>query len=132
MVHAASVQELKCCSTYLSELDFPELPGDYVDFLKTSNGYEFNSVEFFGTDIFTAAKSDYQLLDLVTATQDFNEEFAEYLNLGYDLLCIGQKNGDYLTYDPETHRYQVRSHESACTTVWAEYNSFGELFLKEA
>ena len=132
IVRPASAEDLVLCDTDLSDLDYPELPDEYADFLKICGGFAFNSAELYGTDIVTNTETNFQLIDIVTATDDFNDYYVDggYLDLDYPLLCFGQWNGDYFTYDPQTGKYQVRSHE-CIGNIWDEYDSFIEFFMKE-
>ncbi|MDR2954754.1 MAG: YrhA family protein [Prevotella sp.] len=128
----AVAEDLVLCDLDLAELDFPELPDDYANFLKIHGGFAFNSIELYGTDIVTDPETDFQLIDIVTATEDFNDYYIDegYLDIDYPLLCFGRKNGDYFTYDPQINKYQVRSHESI-GDIWEEYDTFDEFFINE-
>ncbi len=126
----ASAEDLVFCDTDLIALDFPELPGEYIDFLKICGGLAFDSMELYGTDIVTDSETDFQLIDIVTATEDFNDYYVDGGSLDDPLLCFGRWNGDYFTYDPQTAKYQVRSHE-CISDIWNEYDTFEEFFRKE-
>jgi len=129
---AATSDDLFLCDCELSNNDYPVLPNDYANFLKIYGGYAFDSVELYGTDEVTDDEEDFTLLDIVSATIDFNSEYVDegYLDIDYYLLCFGRQNGDYFTYDPVTAKYQMRSHE-CITDIWDEYDTFEDFFTEE-
>ena len=132
VVRPCTAEDLAQCDKDLLELEFPQLPDDYADFLKVCGGYAFDSVELYGTDIVSKPNSDFQLIDVVSATEDFNDRYKdEYLEIEYNLLCFGRQNGDYFTYDHHIGKYQVRYHDCACIDVGGEYDSFEDFFVKE-
>jgi hypothetical protein len=128
----ASAKDISRCNADLIHAGFPELPKDYADFLRTHNGFAFDSLELYGTDTVTDSETDFELADIVPATEDFNDCYVneDYLDIDYSLLNFGRWNGDYFTYDPQSGKYQVRSHE-CITDIWDEYDSFASFFEKE-
>lgn len=125
-------EDLILCDIDLSDQDFPEIPCEYADFLKICGGFAFDSLELYGTDIVSDPETGFELTDIVSATEDFNEYYVEegYLEINHPLLCFGRWNGDYFTYDSQTGKYQVRSHE-CISDIWDEYDSFIAFFAKE-
>lgn len=129
----ATDEDLEICNTELRDSDFPEIPEDYAGFLKVCMGFAFNGVELYGPDNITDRETGFTLMDIIEATEDFNEHYVDegYIDIDYPLLCFGRQNGDYFTYDPQTCKYQLRDHEDACNTVWGEYDTFEEFFMAE-
>jgi len=128
----ATPKDINLCNANLDDSGLPELPKDYIKFLKIWGGYAYDGIEFYGTDHVYDPEDDYALIDIVTATDDFNDYYvySDEPWLEDAELCIGRQNGDYFTYNPETKKYQVRSHE-CITDIWDEYDTFEELFMKE-
>jgi len=125
-------KDIKMCNANLKELALPELPKDYIKFLKIWGGYAYDGIELYGTDHVYDPEEDYALIDIVTATEDFNDYYVDSVEpwLEDAELCIGRQNGDYFTYNPEMQKYLVRSHE-CITDIWDEYDTFEELFINE-
>lgn len=125
---------ISMCNADLRECELPELPADYADFLKTHcGGYAFDSVVLYGLDNITGCGINFTVVNIITATEEFNKYYVDggYIDIDHPLLCFGQQNGDYFTYDPNTGKYQLRDHEDACNTVWEEYDTFEEFFAAE-
>jgi hypothetical protein len=82
-------------------------------------------IELYGTDNVFDPEVDFALIDIVTANDDFNDHYVDSDAPAIEdpERCIGRQNGDYFTYNPETKKYQVRSHE-CFTDVWDEYGTF--------
>jgi len=126
---AATADELFSCDCDLRENNFPALPDDYANFLKICGGYAFDGVELYGAKEVTDDDCRFTLIDVVSATESFNDYYIDegYLELDDYVLCIGRKNGDYIVYDPVERKYQVRDHENI-SDIWDEYDSFEEFF----
>ena len=98
----------------------PSLPADYIEFLKICNGYAFNGVYFYSTDMVTDPETDFTLDDIVSIN-DYND----YRDLGNKLI-VGRSDEDLYVYDADNQKYEILDYTSSDTME--EYNSFEELF----
>src|SRR5690606_818519 len=91
------------------------------DFLKHCNGFAFNGVELFGTDIVTDPETGFQLIDIVSYTEQQLEYYDE------ELLYFGCVDDDIYTYNPRSQKYETR--DISGFEVYDEFESFG-MFLE--
>jgi tetratricopeptide (TPR) repeat protein len=134
----ASASGIEACDAKLKRLKLPALPDDYVRFLYLANGFAFNSVELFGTDAVPFPETAFTLADIADESQSFRYSYVDVFGPADDEehirrnpLCVGRMDGDYLLYNPDTRKYQLRSHEMI-TDILGEYGTFEEMFWKEA
>jgi hypothetical protein len=112
----------------LKELALEPLPPGYAEFLKTCNGFSWNSVEFWGTGEASEKGDDsYRLMDTVTMNDDLDSRYAE--NLDAELFYLGRADEDIYVYTTEAKRYEVRSMEEACRETYESFETFMELFM---
>ena len=119
----ATVEDIEWANKELKESGFPELPADYAAFLQQCNGFAFNGVEIFGTDIVTDRDSGYELIDIIT----FNEQQREYYN--ENLLFFGRVDDDVYTYNPQTQKYEAR--DICGFDIWDDYENINDFLDKE-
>lgn len=93
-----------------------ELPVDYVNFLRVTNGFNWNGIFVYATD----------------ATNDFPFDFVE-MNLNYrdvdyfeDLLVFGDGNIDIYTFQISAREYQIRDRVPA-DNINERYGTFDEM-----
>ncbi len=120
IVRPADTKDLAICQKELSEYSMPSLPADYIEFLKICNGYAFNGVYFYSTDMVTDPETDFTLDDIVSIN-DYND----YRDLGNKLI-VGRSDEDLYVYDADNQKYEILDYTSSDTME--EYNSFEELF----
>lgn len=128
VVCPASEEDIKEIIEDLQDNDMPSLPEDYIEFLKNCNGFAFNGVELFGTDIVTDTESGFQLIDIVSFNIEQQSLFEDYL-IDFDLLFFGRVDDDIYTFDVQNSVYQVRDITSF--DVWDEYSDFDDFISTE-
>ncbi len=123
IVRPVTPEDIEWTNKELEKLDLPPIPDDYANFLKHCNGFAFNGVELYGTDIVTDTETDFQLIDIISFSEDKREHFND------QLLYFGRVDDDIFTFNPGTGRYETRDITSF--EVWNEYNNFNEFLEKE-
>jgi hypothetical protein len=124
----ATDEDIEQCKKNLKELGLEALPQGYEDFLKTCNGFSWNSVEFWGTDkVSEKEDSSYSLMDTVTMNDDLDEHYSK--DLETELFYLGRADDDIYVYSTDAKRYEVRTMEEACHEVYESFETFGELFV---
>lgn len=123
VVRPVTAEDIKWANDELEHVNLPAIPSGYVDFLRHCNGFAFNGVELFGTDVVTDPETDFQLIDIIS----FSEENWEHYN--ERLLYFGRVDDDIYTYNPAIEKYEIRDITSF--EVWDQYDNFGEFLEKE-
>jgi hypothetical protein len=123
IVRPATDKDIIWVNNELKNSELPELPLDYVAFLKRCNGFAYNGVEILGTDIVTDLHSNFQLIDIVS----FSENQKDYYD--NNLLYFGRVDDDLFTYNPETTKYEIRDITSF--DIMEEYVSLNDFLEKE-
>ena len=118
----ASIEDIDLCNEDLLEFDFHALPEEYEDFLSMLNGFAWNGIEFFGTDLVTDTETNYTLIDIVT----FNEEMEEYYDTDCYLL-IGRSDEDVYVYNTGNEKYEVL--DRCGKDVMEEHDHFLAFFI---
>jgi hypothetical protein len=126
----ANNYRIKACNRALQRAGLPELPAGYANFLRTANGFAFNTVELRGTERLLFPESDYVMPDIIDLNEELHAEYDdyEYFN-GKALLWFGRDNDDYYAYNTENGMYETHNHEMI-NEVWEEYDSFEEFFVE--
>ena len=117
----ATDPDIEQCQKDLEEMALEPLPDDYIDFLKTTNGFAWNGIEFFSTYRVTDPDSRYTLMDLVS----MNDEFNELYELD-DYVYLGRADDDYYVFDIENENYHIL--ELSSRESMEEFETFEELF----
>jgi ankyrin repeat protein len=137
LMPASNEASIAACNANLKRNRLPEMPDDYAAFLLRTNGFAFNSVELYGTATIRFGDSTFVLNDILTESKTFRYLYVndfgdadDETHIRRNPLCFGRQDGDYYTYNPDTRKYQLRSHESI-TDILGEYDSFEELFWNE-
>lgn len=123
VVSPASDEDINWCQNELLECDLAILPKDYISFLKFCNGFAFNGVEIFGTDIVEDTETGFSLIDIVSFSEEQNEYFET------ELLYFGRVDDDVFAFDPKIKKYQIRDITSM--DVLAEHDLFIDFLEKE-
>lgn len=114
----ASEIDIEKCNKKLGKIGVPQLPSDYVEFLKNCNGMEFNGMQIFGTE-------NNEIVHHTAQNQIYYEHFDEIK----ELLFFGRIDDDLYTYNAKTQKYEARDINGF--DIWDEYESFEEFFSKE-
>lgn len=122
VVRPATTEDIEDANKELAGFGLPPIPSGYAGFLQRCNGFAFNGVEFFGTDIVTDPETGFQLIDIVTFTQEQLDYFEE------GLLYFGRVDDDIFTFNPDTGKYEAR--DISGFEVWEAYDTF-EAFLEK-
>lgn len=120
IVRPATVEDIEWANNELKKSNLPSIPNDYADFLRHCNGFAFNGVEMYGTDNITDNVTNFQLIDIVS----FSEQQSEFYN--DQQLYFGRVDDDIFTFNPAVAKYETRDISSF--EIWDQYNSF-EMFL---
>lgn len=123
IVRAASSKDLAQCQKDMAEIQLAPIPQGYIDFLRNVNGFAFNGIEFYSTDNVTDPESEYTLIDVVTA----NEDFAEYNEDLAHCVLLGRADDDLYVYNTQTQKYEVldfTGHDSM-----EEFDNFDQMFV---
>ncbi|MDD5345458.1 MAG: YrhA family protein [Proteiniphilum sp.] len=123
IVRPVTAEDIKWANDELKKSHLPSIPIGYANFLAHCNGFAFNGVELYGTDVVTDPQTNFQLIDMVS----FSEQKAEYFN--DPLLYFGRVDDDIFTYDPTVEKYETR--DICSFEIWDEYSSFEEFLEKE-
>lgn len=123
IVRPATAEDIKWANNELENSGLPSIPTGYADFLKHCNGFAFNGVELYGTDIVTDPETNFQLIDIVSFSEQQLEVFNERL------LFFGRVDDDIFTFNPGTGNYETRDITSF--EKWSEYSHFEEFLEKE-
>ena len=126
IVRPASLEDLEFCQNEMSEMGFPPIPKEYSNFLKKLNGFSWNGIEFFSTDMVTDPESDYMLNDLVSANEDFsgcNDAFISVKNYVY----LGRSDMALYVYNTQNGLYEVL--DDTGRDVMEEFKTFDDMFV---
>jgi len=115
--------EVEQCQMDLKEMALESIPNGYIDFLKLSNGFSWNGIEFYSTYRVTDPETNYMLLDIVSA----NDEFNDLYQLDH-LVLLGKEDEDYYAYNISNGLYEILERESR--QAMEEFKTFDELFVK--
>ncbi len=118
----ATEEDVSVCNLDMDEMDFPALPGGYTAFLKKLNGFAWNGIEFFSTDRVTDPETDFTLLDIVSANEDFMEHNEELDHCVY----LGRADDDMYVYNTVNSRYEVL--DMTGRDVMEDYETFEAMF----
>ncbi|MCR5766912.1 MAG: SMI1/KNR4 family protein [Lachnospiraceae bacterium] len=80
----------------------PPIPADYAEFLKNTDGYEWNGMRFFGSKPFKMSEK-YTLPSLL----ERNVYYHQFIEKERNLLVIGQFDDDRYVYDGDTKKYYI-------------------------
>jgi hypothetical protein len=120
IVRPATAEDIEWANNELKKSNLPSIPNDYADFLRHCNGFAFNGVELYGTDNITDNVTNFQLIDIVS----FSEQQSEFYN--DQQLYFGRVDDDIFTFNPAVAKYETRDISSF--EIWDQYDSF-EMFL---
>lgn len=80
----AEPEQFKTVDSFLSSRKFAALPEDYRKFLRLSNGYIFNGIEFMGTVVHQRIEKRYVFPDIIQINKPYSkyEYFREKMLIG--------------------------------------------------
>ena len=96
----------KCFYSFKNEFGF-ELPDDYIDFLKLSNGYKFKYLEIYGTKLQHLSDKDIYMESIVEKNKFYASNFKE---TGF--VVIGKTKNHIMVYDTKDYKYKSIINES--------------------
>ncbi|MBR7158301.1 MAG: YrhA family protein [Alphaproteobacteria bacterium] len=114
----ANARNLTICQKEFTEHGLPEIPSGYTEFLKEANGLSWNGFEFYGTAEFSTDAEDEDIISLLEANQDFDEEEGK--------LLLGQSEEEQYVYNIATKKYEIV--DSITGEEIESYASFEDLF----
>ena len=86
----------------LAKKSLPPIPSDYLQFLSLTDGLIYNGLQFFGVKEHNREVSIYTYPDILSVNEDFQKR-----NRRIDILIIGEKDEDFITYRPKEKVYQL-------------------------
>lgn len=117
----ASAKELISVNKYLQQNGFSEIPDEYKEFLKLTDGTAYNGIEFFGTQSHPRKNKNYTFPDLIASNLHYDE---------YDFfkskIIIGRISENILFYDKISNSYAIADRLTLRSR--REVASFEELF----
>lgn len=144
VVRPATTADIEEANNELENLSLPPIPSGYADFLQQCNGFAFNGVELFGTDMVSDPETGFELMDMVSfieqqhgiyveqmldwGIKDLSEEALKYI-FPHDLLFFGRVDDDIFSYNPQTQKYESRDINSY--EIWDEYPNFEDFWQGE-
>ena len=129
IVRPATDKDIQMCNEDFIEWGMNlKLPDEYVNFLKQLNGFAWNGIELYSTDRVTDTETGYMLNDIVSANEDFHDNYDEYERFK-KYLCFGRVDDDMYIYNTtkENKRWEVL--DIVGLNVMEEYDSFEEFFV---
>lgn len=114
----ASDEAIAKCNEQLKHYHLTNIPQEYAQFLKISDGMEFNGMQMFGT----------LGNDIVLQNEQMRNYYSHYKG-SENLLIIGRIDDDIYTYNASTHHYEARDINGF--EIWDEYDSFEAFFFQE-
>lgn len=122
ILRSAADDEIKSCNRDMEDAGCIPIPGEYVEFLKISNGFAWNGFEFYGTYQVRENSSGYILNDIVSVN-----ESDEYIDR--NVLILGACDEDYYVYNAENKKYQCFDRMGRCEIE--TYESFIDMIKEE-
>ena len=122
IVRPASSKDLAQCQKDMAEIGLHPIPQGDIDFLREVNGFAWNGIEFYSTDNVTDPESNYTLIDIVTA----NEDFADYNEELASCVLLGRADDDLYVYNTDNEKYEVLDFTGH--DVMEEHDAFDALF----
>ncbi|MBE6452170.1 MAG: hypothetical protein E7012_01605 [Alphaproteobacteria bacterium] len=99
---SATDDDIKNLSAHFQECGLPPIPQSYALFLKNSNGFQYDGIEFYGTIEHKRTEKDYTFPSLLTANKDFsNYEFFS------NKLLIGIMLENFIIFDSTTQKFAI-------------------------
>jgi hypothetical protein len=117
---------LEQCQHDMDVMDFPYLPVEYTDFLKTTDGFAYDAAEFFGTHRVIVSEV-YTLTDVISANIDFEEVNGDFMDTS-DYVLLGRGNEEMYVYNTADNIYEVL--DGVGRDVMEEFGTFDELFAE--
>jgi hypothetical protein len=111
------------------------LPEDYAAFLKICNGFSWNGIQFWGTDMVTEegnvglkeSAAGFKLMDIASMSDEYDTRY--YDNHETEMLYLGRSDDDIYVYNFGEKRYEIRSMEEGCGEANEDFPTFAELFM---
>jgi hypothetical protein len=126
--HGATQREIDGASTDLTaelalgNISVPPIPADYAEFLRLSNGYEWNGARFFGTAPLALGRG-YSVPSLL----ERNAYYHDMKSGLQDCLVLGEFDDTLFYYSGVTGKY-VAADELTLIPEYDPFDSFEELF----
>lgn len=102
MFDGADNEEIEFVNKFLSEQKFSPMPREYAEFLKLTNGFIYNGIEFFGTTYHFREEKKYYFPDIIT----INKHYKKY-NFFRDKVILGRLSESLLIYDKKENRFSI-------------------------
>lgn len=118
----SSDEEIKNTNSFLSTQSFAEIPADYQNFLKLSNGIIFNGIELMGTLPQQRIEKKYIFPDLIQINKPYSKY--EYFN---SKLVLGRLSESIICYDGTNATYALIDRINLRSRF--ESKSFREMFF---
>ena len=100
--HPASLAQISMCNIKLKQAGLPEIPADYVELLKSANGFSNEGALAFGAEV----KNNNWFTDIVKYNQEyFEEQPSSWLILGADdwyYFAYNKLQNQYALLDQDT------------------------------
>lgn len=122
----ATEKDVAKCNKNLAALALPELPADYVELLQHCNGVAWNGVKFYGTDRITDPSDGFVLDDIVSNSDDEDDNYADSINV-YEALYVGCSDKEFFIYNAVNKKYEI--YDGTETNLTATFDSVGDLLF---
>jgi hypothetical protein len=122
LVGPASLEDIALCQDDMTEMRHPLIPQEYIDFLLKLNGFSWDGVEFFGTDLVIHTETDYTLDDIVSA----NIEFIIKNDALTHCVLLGRADDDLYVYNTKNKLYEILDIDGC--DVMEEFETFNAMF----
>ena len=117
----SSQEDFALTSSFLEQNNLAFLPLDYIDFLKNTNGFTYNGIEFFGTKPHYREEKDYIFPDIIT----INKHYIPYKYFAQKVI-IGRLSDALIAYNKKENSYSIIDRVKLRSLV--ELNHIKELF----
>ena len=102
MFKPVSQTDLRSLRMSMAKEKMLPLPSDYLQFLSLTDGLMYNGLRFFGVQEHDRELLSYTYPSLLSVNKDFYSR-----NRRNDILILGEKDEDFLVYNPKTKTYQL-------------------------
>ena len=97
----ADIRAIKFASSMLKSHGFVEIPAEYIEFLKISDGLIWNGLELYGTKAYEREEKAYSFPGIIDANMDF---------MGFEALfnkiIVGKASEELIVYSFTEKRWQ--------------------------
>ena len=97
-----SQEEIAVTSSFLEQNNLAPLPLEYIEFLKNTNGFTYNGIEFFGTKTHHREEKGYIFPDIIT----INKHYIPYKYF-FQKVIIGRLSEGLIVYNRKENSFSI-------------------------